>query len=54
MGVDLQDALRSSVEAVDLDFKSAFHGGSGDWLELIKDVVAFANSGGGESNGVND
>lgn len=40
--------LERHTEASDLDFKSAFDpAGSGDWLEIIKDIVAFANSGGG-------
>lgn len=35
-------------ETADLDFKSTFDPTSnGDWCELVKDIVAFANSGGG-------
>ena len=35
-------------ETADLDFKSAFDPASTrDWCELVKDIVAFANSGGG-------
>jgi hypothetical protein len=46
--------LRSS-ETDDLDFKAEFHNKLGDWLEIIKDIVAFANSGGGTILiGVND
>lgn len=41
-------ALEKTSEAGDLDFKSSFDVASaGDWLELIKDIVALANSGGG-------
>lgn len=44
----LKDALERSAEAADVDFKSAFDvTRPGEWLEIIKDVVAFANSGGG-------
>jgi len=48
--------LERSSEASDLDFKSEFDGNRpGDWLEIIKDIVAFANSGGGSILiGVND
>src|SRR5882672_10104693 len=35
-------------ESGDLDFKSSFNSTSShDWCELIKDIVAMANSGGG-------
>lgn len=41
-------ALGRSSERDDVDFKSSFDPTSNrDWLELIKDVAAFANSGGG-------
>lgn len=44
----LTTALARSKEAGDLDFKAAFDCSSaGDWLEIIKDIVALANSGGG-------
>jgi hypothetical protein len=44
----LQKALERNAEAADLDFKTAFNGeSSGDWLSLIKDIAAFANTGGG-------
>jgi hypothetical protein len=40
--------LDRSSESADLDFKSSFDPtNSGEWLEIVKDVVAFANSGGG-------
>lgn len=41
-------ALEKTGEATDVDFKSSFDVASaGDWLEIIKDIVALANSGGG-------
>src|SRR5215467_7106794 len=53
--VKVVDVLSRSSEADDLDFKAEFHNKSGDWLEIIKDIVAFANSGGGTILvGVND
>lgn len=45
---DLSDLLQRKAEGADLDFKASFdvqH--AGEWLEIIKDVVALANSGGG-------
>lgn len=52
----LEVTLNRSVEAADLDFKSTLDRyKAGDWLEIIKDIVAFANSGGGTILiGVND
>lgn len=44
----LTAALARSTETGDVDFKSSFDvASSRDWLELIKDIAAFANSGGG-------
>lgn len=44
----LSDALARSGESQDVDFKSTFDPTAlRDWLELIKDIAAFANSGGG-------
>lgn len=41
-------ALEKATETTDLEFKSSFDVAlAGDWLELIKDIVALANSGGG-------
>jgi len=41
-------ALARTAEKDDVDFKSTFDPNSNrDWLELIKDIAAFANSGGG-------
>jgi hypothetical protein len=44
---DSRPVLERTAEANDLDFKSGFHNNLGEWLEVIKDIVAFANSGGG-------
>lgn len=47
-GQSLRSALECTAEAADLDFKRGFDPGSNaDWLALVKDVAAFANSGGG-------
>src|SRR4051794_31266653 len=44
----LSDALARTSETDDVDFKSSFDATAlRDWLELIKDIAAFANSGGG-------
>lgn len=44
----LSNALARTSESADVDFKSAFDSGAlRDWLELVKDIAAFANSGGG-------
>jgi hypothetical protein len=44
----LSSALAKTSEAEDVDFKSHFEPSAlRDWLELIKDIAAFANSGGG-------
>ena len=44
----LTAALARTTETADVDFKSAVDpGASRDWLEVIKDIAAFANSGGG-------
>jgi hypothetical protein len=48
MPQNLEFALARSTETAGVDFKSSFDiGVSREWLELIKDIVAFANSGGG-------
>jgi hypothetical protein len=47
MSKDSRSILERTAETDDLDFKSGFHNKPGDWLEVIKDVVAMANSGGG-------
>lgn len=48
MPQSIESALQSSAESSDVDFKSMFDtSASRDWLEMIKDIVAFANSGGG-------
>jgi hypothetical protein len=44
----LEDALKGSCESESLDYKRSFEPTStAEWLELIKDIVAIANSGGG-------
>jgi hypothetical protein len=44
----LEAAATATSESSSIDFKSAFdHSQRGDWCELIKDIVAMANSGGG-------
>lgn len=44
----LSAALARTSESDDVDFKSSFDPGAlRDWLEVIKDIAAFANSGGG-------
>lgn len=52
----LKVLLERASEAADLDFKSSFDvNAPGDWLEIIKDIAAFANSGGGTLLiGIND
>ena len=48
MSQALDAALERSTETSDVDFKSSLDvGAPRHWLELIKDIVAFANSGGG-------
>jgi hypothetical protein len=45
---ELRTLLTRTAETAELDFKSKFEGAdAGDWIEIIKDIVAFANSGGG-------
>jgi len=44
----LQKALHTKRETRNIEFKEAFDPNSSqDWCELIKDIVAIANSGGG-------
>jgi hypothetical protein len=44
----LREALARTSECADIDFKESFDpSNSGEWLEVIKDVVAMANTGGG-------
>lgn len=44
----LREALARTSECVDVDFKESFDpSNSGEWLEIIKDVVAMANTCGG-------
>lgn len=45
---DLKWVLRAKRESRRLDFKEAFDPSrTGDWCEIVKDLVAMANSGGG-------
>lgn len=44
----IDEALEKNDESASLDFKSSFDPSKlGDWLEIIKDIVAMANGGGG-------
>lgn len=44
----LEEALQRTDENAAVEFKASFDvARSGDWLEIIKDIVAIANSGGG-------
>jgi hypothetical protein len=44
----LEDALVLPHETASADFKSSFDPSSGaEWMEILKDIVAMANSGGG-------
>lgn len=46
--IALERALQANQESQTLDFKSSLNVESkGEWLELIKDMIAMANSGGG-------
>ena len=48
MSTPLAELLTVTAESAELDFKSSFDPAHpGDWIELIKDVVAMSNSGGG-------
>lgn len=45
---DLQAAIEHSCESETVEYKASFNPkSSGEWLEILKDVVALANSGGG-------
>jgi hypothetical protein len=45
---ELRTLLARTAEAAELDFKSKFEvADASDWLEIIKDIAAFANSGEG-------
>jgi hypothetical protein len=45
--VSLGRVEASESESADLDFKTGFESTPHDWCELVKDIVAMANSGGG-------
>jgi len=45
---EIETAIRHGVESSAVDYKASFDPSSAaEWLEVIKDLVAFANSGGG-------
>src|SRR2546428_273405 len=45
---DVQAAMEHGHESESVEYKSSFDPTAGaDWLEIIKDIVALANSGGG-------
>ena len=48
MNATIEDALSSETEQDWIDFKRQFDITSqADWCEIVKDIVAMANSGGG-------
>jgi Putative DNA-binding domain len=52
---DLEATAARETEGMDVDFKSTFDTSAAGWCEIVKDIVAFANSGGGAIVfGVND
>jgi Putative DNA-binding domain len=53
---ELRTLLACTAEVAELDFKSKFEvADASDWLEIIKDIAAIANSGGGTILiGIND
>src|SRR5580700_2803716 len=45
---DLEIAIDHGTESTSVDYKASFDANSpAEWLEVVKDVVAFTNSGGG-------
>lgn len=45
---DVQSAIEHGSESVSVEYKSTFDPSSNaDWVEIVKDIVALANSGGG-------
>jgi hypothetical protein len=45
---DLESAVDHRVESTTVDYKASFDPGlAAEWVEIVKDVAAFANSGGG-------
>lgn len=48
MAIALDEAVAASAETDAMDFKAAFEAAvPGAWCELVKDMVAIGNSGGG-------
>jgi len=45
--IDLDNLLKQKQETASIEFKSEFDGTAVAWLEIIKDIVGMANSGGG-------
>lgn len=45
--IDINQILSDKSESDIVDFKATFENTNSEWLELIKDIVAMANSGGG-------
>lgn len=45
--IDLNSLLKDKQETASIEFKSEFDGSQVAWLEIIKDIVGIANSGGG-------
>jgi predicted HTH transcriptional regulator len=45
---EFEIAIDHRTESSSVDYKSSFDANSpGDWVEIVKDLIAFANSGGG-------
>lgn len=48
MNNDINSALSASAETASIEFKESFNTDSAqDWAEIVKDIIAIANSGGG-------
>ena len=44
---DIHAAIDHGSETETVEYKDSFNSDAPDWLEIIKDIVALANSGGG-------
>ena len=42
-----QKALTRKRESKNVEFKGSFQGSTGEWCEIVKDIVAISNTGGG-------
>jgi hypothetical protein len=50
MTISLENTLASTAETDRVDFKREFNPGvEGEWCEILKDILAMGNSGGGRS-----